>query len=31
VSFETMRLLGIDSALTLDRHVKGQGFRCLPG
>jgi len=29
-SFETMRLLGIDSALTLDRHFKEQGFRCLP-
>ena len=31
VSFETMRLLGISSALTLDRHFREQGFRCLPG
>lgn len=30
VSFETMRLLGIASAFTLDKHFKEQGFRCLP-
>lgn len=30
VSFETMRLLGIASAFTLDKHFKEQGFNCLP-
>jgi len=30
VSFETMRLLGIAAAFTLDKHFKEQGFRCLP-
>lgn len=30
VSFETMRLLGVASAFTLDKHFKEQGFRCLP-
>ena len=30
VSFETMRLFGITAALTLDKHFKEQGFRCLP-
>jgi predicted nucleic acid-binding protein len=31
VSFETMRLLGIATAFTLDRHFKEQGFICVPG
>jgi predicted nucleic acid-binding protein len=30
VSFETMRLLGVTTAFTLDRHFKDQGFICLP-
>ncbi|MFO7666392.1 MAG: PIN domain-containing protein [Desulfobacterales bacterium] len=30
VSFETMRLLGVKTAFTLDRHFKEQGFICLP-
>lgn len=30
VSFETMRLLGVTTAFTLDRHFKEQGFICLP-
>jgi predicted nucleic acid-binding protein len=30
VSFETMRLLGLTTAFTLDRHFKEQGFICLP-
>lgn len=30
VSFEIMRLLGIASAFTLDKHFKEQGFRRLP-
>ena len=30
VSFAVMRLSGIGSAFTLDRHFKEQGFRCLP-
>jgi predicted nucleic acid-binding protein len=30
VSFEIMRLLGIASAFTLDKHFKEQGFRCFP-
>lgn len=30
VSFEIMRLLGITTAFTLDRHFKEQGFICLP-
>ena len=30
VSFETMRLLGVTTAFTLDRHFKEQGFMCLP-
>jgi uncharacterized protein len=30
VSFETMRLLGVPTAFTLDKHFKEQGFRCLP-
>ncbi|MBA4391604.1 MAG: VapC toxin family PIN domain ribonuclease [Syntrophus sp. (in: bacteria)] len=30
VSFETMRLLGITTAFTLDKHFKEQGFACLP-
>ena len=30
VSFETMRLLGVTTAFTLDKHFKEQGFRCLP-
>jgi len=30
VSFETMRLLGVTTAFTLDRHFKEQGFTCLP-
>jgi RNA polymerase sigma-70 factor (ECF subfamily) len=30
VSFETMRLLGVTTAFTLDRQFKDQGFICLP-
>ncbi|MHB8791010.1 MAG: type II toxin-antitoxin system VapC family toxin [Desulfobulbaceae bacterium] len=30
VSFEAMRLGGISSAFTLDRHFHEQGFTCLP-
>ena len=30
VSFETMRLLGITTAFTLDKHFKEQGFKCFP-
>jgi uncharacterized protein len=30
VSFETMRLLGITTAFTLDNYFKAQGFICLP-
>ena len=30
VSFETMRLLGVTTAFTLDKHFKEQGFICLP-
>ncbi len=30
VSFETMRLLGITTAFTLDKHFKEQGFTSLP-
>jgi predicted nucleic acid-binding protein len=30
VSFETMRLLGVTTAFTLDKHFKEQGFRFLP-
>lgn len=30
VSFETMRLLGIRVAFTLDKHFKEQGFACRP-
>lgn len=30
VSFETMRLLGVKTAFTLDRHFKEQGFICIP-
>jgi len=30
VSFETMRLLGVTAAFTLDKHFKEQGFMCLP-
>jgi uncharacterized protein len=30
VSFETMRLLGITTAFTVDKHFKAQGFICLP-
>jgi predicted nucleic acid-binding protein len=30
VSFETMRLLGITTAFTLDKHFKEQGFICRP-
>jgi predicted nucleic acid-binding protein len=29
-SFETMRLLGITTAFTLDKHFKEQGFTSLP-
>jgi uncharacterized protein len=31
VSFKIMRLLGITTAFTLDKHFKEQGFICLPG
>jgi predicted nucleic acid-binding protein len=30
VSFETMRLLKIKTAFTLDKHFKEQGFICIP-
>lgn len=30
VSFETMRLLGVTTAFTLDKYFKEQGFICLP-
>jgi predicted nucleic acid-binding protein len=30
VSFETIRLLGVTTAFTLDKHFKEQGFICLP-
>lgn len=30
VSFETMRLFGLTTAFTLDKHFKEQGFICLP-
>lgn len=30
VSFETMRLLGVTTVFTLDKHFKEQGFICLP-
>ena len=30
VSFETMRLLGVTTAFTLDKHFKEQGFICRP-
>jgi predicted nucleic acid-binding protein len=30
VSFETMRLLGVTIAFTLDKHFKEQGFICRP-
>lgn len=30
VSFETMRLLGVTTAFTFDKHFKEQGFVCLP-
>lgn len=30
VSFEAMRLEGITTAFTLDRHFRKQGFTCLP-
>ncbi len=30
VSFETMRLLGVATVFTLDKHFKEQGFICLP-
>jgi predicted nucleic acid-binding protein len=30
VSFEAMRLLGVTTAFTLDKHFKEQGFICLP-
>ncbi|MBI2863198.1 MAG: PIN domain-containing protein [Chloroflexi bacterium] len=30
VSFEVMRHLGLDMALTFDVHFARQGFRCLP-
>lgn len=30
VSFEAMRLGGISTAFTLDRHFREQGFTCLP-
>lgn len=29
-SFETMRLLGITTAFTLDKHFREQGFSCVP-
>ncbi len=30
VSFQTMRLLGVTTAFTFDRHFKEQGFICIP-
>jgi predicted nucleic acid-binding protein len=30
VSFETMRLVGVTTAFTLDKHFKEQGFICIP-
>ena len=30
VSFETMRLLKIETAFTFDNHFKEQGFICIP-
>ncbi len=30
VSFEVMRILGIDTAFSFDSHFGEQGFRCLP-
>jgi predicted nucleic acid-binding protein len=30
VSFETMRLLGLSTAFTLEKHFKEQGFICRP-
>ena len=30
VSFETMRLMGVTIAFTLDKHFKEQGFICRP-
>ena len=30
VSFEMMRLLGLDTAFTFDAHFADQGFRCIP-
>jgi uncharacterized protein len=30
VSFETMKLLGVTTAFTLDKHFKEQGFICRP-
>lgn len=30
VSFETMRMEGVTTAFTLDRHFREQGFTCLP-
>jgi len=30
VSFETMRLAGVTTAFTIDKHFKEQGFICLP-
>lgn len=30
VSFETMRMEGVATAFTLDRHFREQGFTCLP-
>ena len=30
VSFEVMRILGVTTVFTLDKHFKEQGFSCLP-
>ena len=30
VSFDTLRLLGVTTAFSLDKHFKEQGFMCLP-
>ena len=30
VSFEVMRMDGIDAAFTLDKHFREQGFTCVP-
>jgi predicted nucleic acid-binding protein len=30
VSFEIMRLSGVTTVFTLDKHFKEQGFICLP-